>query len=493
MTTPRDIEQTLQQLGRDWPADASIVDHVVHRIETTSVRPAVAAAPRQRWRSWLAIAAALTGLIAAWWALAPVDNSLYAQALQAMEDARTVHRVFKSIAGADQPAKVAVESWCERGVGYRVDLPDEVRMANTEHLWTYRKQGKLAFRSDDPDINKMIDRELDLKQMLEELRRLGFERFAEQDEKIDGRQLTAYLLTKINQVPPGAAQGPERRGIVYLDDKSRIVRTRQEIRQGDQWVANVLIEWEYDVPIDRKLFEPDFGDGVKIVDAAAGFDELVRLDNAVYQDERRGIIFAIHRLERFENDGILVVSSVRGAPATLKKYPLTSRMVQLGMYFTDGPAKNLQTSPQGNQYFRIEMASVGSQGIDLCWWVLVPRGTNAPPYEVEPGKVKLPVGYTPVGWTEYGKTFADANGVLQHETWDAVVDLPENQSPPSLGEVADSILADMSRLQAIPFRRLFLGVKPGTNVSDLRSPDEIGGAEYRAAPNETSWNGTSGI
>ena len=155
-------------------------------------------------------------------------------------------------------------------------------------------------------------------------------------------------------------------------------------------------------------------------------------------------------------------------------------MIQLGMYFTDGPAKNLHTSPQGNQYFRIEMASVGSQGIDLCWWVLVPRGTNAPPYEVEPGKVKLPVGYTPVGWTEYGKTFADANGILQHETWDAVVDLPENQSPPSLGEVADSILADMSRLQAIPFRRLFLGVKPGTNVSDLRSPDEIGGAEYRA-------------
>ena len=260
--------------------------------------------------SWVAIAAALTGLIAAWWAFAPVDNSLYAQALQAMEDAHTVHRVFKSIAGADQPAKVAVESWCEHGVGYRVDLPDEVRMANTEHLWTYRKQGKLAFRSDDPDINKMIDRELDLKQMLEELRRLGFERFAEQDEKIDGRQLTAYLLTKINQVPPGAPGPGATRHCVSRRQVAHRAHPAGNA-QGDQWVANVLIEWEYDVPIDRKLFEPDFGDGVKIVDAAAGFDELVRLDNAVYQDERRGIIFAIHRLERFENDGILVVSSVR--------------------------------------------------------------------------------------------------------------------------------------------------------------------------------------
>jgi hypothetical protein len=496
MKSSQDVEHKLERLGAEWPSEASVVDRVMRQIEAMDVQPAHPTTFRNRWRASLALAAALALVVGGWWLLSPVDNSLYAQALRAIENSHTIHSVIRALPAdakapevGEKPTGEAVESWYERGVGFRVNLPNEVRLGNTKNFWTYRKKDKLAIRTDSRNLDDLIDRELDLKRMLDEMKQLGFERFADGDETIDGQRLTAYLLTKTQNFADPAMKAGTLRGVVLLDGSSRIVRSRQEIRQGDRWVTNILIEWQYDVPIDRALFKPDFGDEVRIVDAEAAFDQFVSLDKALYQDERRGILFAIHRLERFGEHGVLVVSSVRGAPQTMEKYPLEPRRIQLGLYFADGPAKNLATSPQGNRYFRIELARVSSIGIDVCWWILVPRGTNAPPYEVEPGKVKLPLGFTPIGWTDYGKTFADEHGILQHVTWDLVTDLPEAKDAPSFDSVSQSVYADMTALSVLPFRQLFMGSKPGTNVLEVGSPDDVSVAQYRvgAARNVSEW------
>ena len=75
-------------MGRDWPADASIADRVMDQIESSGVRPESPAPRRTRMKSLLALAASVALATALWWIFSPVDNSLYAQALRAIENAQ---------------------------------------------------------------------------------------------------------------------------------------------------------------------------------------------------------------------------------------------------------------------------------------------------------------------------------------------------------------------------------------------------------------------
>ena len=110
-------------------------------------------------------------------------------------------------------------------------------------------------------------------------------------------------------------------------------------------------------------------------------------------------------------------------PETLRKYPLTQRMLRFDLYVVDGPAEILQWSPQGSGFFRIDLASVDHQGINVHGQVMVPRGTPPSFFDVAQDKVKFLVGYTPQG--EFGKqNFTDERGVTHHVTWDVEIDLP---------------------------------------------------------------------
>jgi hypothetical protein len=478
MKSPQETEQLLEHLGRAWPADVSIVERVMGQLERDGARCESATLGRPRMKSLLAIAASVSIAIALWWNFSPAEKSLYAQALAAMENARTIHEVTKVIPSDGKPPQIGTESWCERGVGFREDWPTRIYIANQKNSWIYRKQSNLWIRSESTNINEAIDRRLDLKRTLDELKKYGFDRYPAADEQIDGRRLEAYLVTYPVIVIDPAVKPDRWRAVIMLDEKSRIVRGTGQIRLNDQWVTKRLTEWQYDVPIDRELFKPKLGDDAKIIEVGAAFDEFVNLDNAIYREDHRGIIFAIHRAERFDNDGVLVVSSVRGTPQTLAKYhPWSSGIYGLDWYI--GPATNLSISPQGDSYFRIELAEARYRGIDICWWVVVPRGTNAPSYQLEPGKVKLPVGYTP--WGEFAKAnFTDEQGVTQHAMWDATIELPEQTITPSLDEIADGVYADMTKLAALSFRQLHMGVKPGTNTRASSNPDETTAAEYRA-------------
>ena len=172
------------------------------------------------------------------------------------------------------------------------------------------------------------------------------------------------------------------------------------------------------------------------------------------------------------------MSSVRGTADTLTKYPLTRRPIGPGLIFAQGPAVNYEASPQGDGYFRIDLARTDHQGVNVCWWVLVPRGTSPTHFDVAPGKVKLPVGVTPHG--EFAKAnFADKDGVIHHLTWDIVIDLPRPEHLPPLDAVAKHVYADLSSLEAIPFRQLDMGVKDDSQ--QLIEPDKTTAAAFSEA------------
>ncbi len=208
-------------------------------------------------------------------------------------------------------------------------------------------------------------------------------------------------------------------------------------------------------------------------DSDAAFEKMTALDSAVHKEERDGLIFAIHQAKRFENGGVLIMSTVRGTDETLAQYPPTHQ----------GPATNYQASPQGSGHFRLMLAEASHQGIDAQWWMLVPRGESPTWFEDKDGKVQLELGITPQG--EYAKAnHADERGVIQHIYWKLPLDIPKPDQLPTLDEIATRVHSDLSDLGALPLNgRLNMGVEDvkGTPTSRFGSATNVSREEFAKA------------
>jgi hypothetical protein len=399
-----DVEEVLQQLGNHWPAADSLVEGVLRGIESPPPRPAARTVPRRRAGRVLAVAASLAAVAVLWWWVSGGDTSLYAQTRDAVHRARSFQMIVTVPADGGSPEQRVLAVWYQRGVGFREELLSEVTVGNREGSWRYLKHAKLAIRSSGTGISDMVDRALD-NEVGQALKNLKYQRYEAGDQAVDGQPCRAYLLTNVeDQIDPQLEAG-KRRMLLLLGDQSRIARIITQVRSQDRWVVRVINDWRYDAPLDPGLFQPRFGDDVRVVDADAAFGWFVDLKKAVYCEERKGVRYAIHHVERFENGGLFLVSSVRGSDATLKKYPLTRRSIRPGMTAIDGPA----TTYRGSQEYRvpgytIELACVDHQGINVSWWVLIPLSKAAEsPFDVGPGKVKVPVGISPTAGPLHGR------------------------------------------------------------------------------------------
>ncbi len=174
-----------------------------------------------------------------------------------------------------------------------------------------------------------------------------------QMKRLDGQTLQAYLLTRFDRYPEPSIKSGRMRIWMFLDEQSRLVKTAvQDTRRHLTIVTNN----RYDEPVDPAIFKPDFGKDVRIVDADKAFDEFVDLHIAVYVEERSGIIYAIHHLERFENGGVFVVSSVRPTEDTQKKYGKRYLSVSTGSMVGVGPAENQHGFFIGLDNWHIDLA-----------------------------------------------------------------------------------------------------------------------------------------
>ncbi|HEY4308227.1 MAG TPA: hypothetical protein VGN12_02145 [Pirellulales bacterium] len=209
------------------------------------------------------------------------------------------------------------------------------------------------------------------------------------------------------------------------------------------------------------------------------FDKLTALDNAVYREDHMGITYAIHRAERFEGGGIALLASVRGTPTTLERFPIKRQMFSFGRQRVEGPALLLRGSPQGTGCFTIDLASVDCEGIDVRWFMLVPRGTPPGFFDAAPDKVRIPVGFTPQG--DFGKAeFTDQRGVTHHATWDIEIPLAQPETLPDLDAVARHVYSDMASLDGVPYRQLDMGVSPG-NRKLFGDPGKTTAADFAQA------------
>ena len=336
MKSRDDVEKLLERFGNEWPDDGSIVERVVHEMESTPVRKDSQQQRRLVMKCLFAVAASAAIVASLWWGITGNGNSLYAQVMTAVRQARTLHMIqYVQPKDAEEPVK-ATESWYERGVGFRDEQPKYVRIGNREYLWTLAKDRKVATRSRSDGIENATESLFsEIEQLARQLQK-EYEPYPKADRSIEGRTCQAYLLTNFDRYTDSSLKAGQRRVLIFLDEESRLARSVIESRDGNDWRTESFRDVKYDEPFNRTLFQPNFGDGIKVVDADAVFDDCVSLPAAIHNEQRDGLIYAIHHVERFENGGVLVVSSVRGTAETLKEFPLKKRRFRPGVFLRTG-------------------------------------------------------------------------------------------------------------------------------------------------------------
>jgi len=294
MKSPEDIEKLLQDFGRAWPDGGSIVERVVQKIETPP--PVAASKPRRvLMKALIGIAASLALLAASWWAIEGGRTSLYAQVIDGMHRAQTLHiiRYAQGIRGSQQ--EKMSESWFKRGRGFRSESGTQkdtsVYIDNEEHVWKFitgrnvvirsRSRGSIGKASE--DLFAKIDQHA--RELQDHCRR-----YPEGDQTFDGQPCQAYVVTKVDQ--HDHLRLPLKLGdfqvLHYLDQQSRLVRTEMREREGTGWRTTTLIVYRYDEPLDPAIFQPNFGKNIRIVDAD---EERAKAEQAAKRTMPAGPVF----------------------------------------------------------------------------------------------------------------------------------------------------------------------------------------------------------
>jgi hypothetical protein len=240
----------------------------------------------------LIAAAASLGLVAAsWWLVEGTRTSLYAQVIDGVHRAQTIHVIrygYQEIKGKVQRLQNG-EAWFDRGVGFRKDgwlfgAHRCVALGNKEYTWAFDRDRDAVLRSRSKGIAKQAeDIFSDIDDNARRLQNDG-RRYPEGDRTFDGEPCKAYQVTKLDRFfrfPPDAAldllPGSARsrrpdavrevpppdaarnwRVFQYLDRQSRLVRTVIQARVGDRWEDKYLSIIRYDEHFGPTLFQPDF-------------------------------------------------------------------------------------------------------------------------------------------------------------------------------------------------------------------------------------------
>jgi Leucine Rich Repeat (LRR) protein len=505
-----DIEQILQKLADDWPKTASIAEPVMRRIgdpiEAGSIEEALRpggtrglSASRSRTNAFgdasgrtsrrvgaVAVAAVIVAAVGTWFYFAGQPNSLSAQVIRAMDRAKSLDAVSYvrefGPHGEDRGLKKVGEARFVDGVGFRYDRGDEIRVGNGEAFWRFNRRTKTAFRSASGGIRQLVADWFDVHKFAQELQS-HYECEPAADMSAGNERLKAFRLVPAPSYADPALRDGSLRMFIFLDPQSRVARIESRKKQGETWRTTWVDEWSYNVAIDPNIFRPEFGTGVKVIDSDRAFDELVDLKQAIYVADRGGLVYAVHRLERIEGGSLLVMSSVRGDEQVLAKFPLERRMIQAGVYQVTGPGTNYDASPQfPPASFRIPIVRATHQGIDVQWWVAVPRGQPPKYFDAGPHSVWIMAGMTPAP----GSKFAESKGsVINHDIWRLELPAPELPALPSLSAIVESVYTDAASLSALlPFNvTLDLGVdeKTGQPVGKRAVPADATPAQFAEA------------
>ncbi|WP_165229162.1 hypothetical protein [Aquisphaera insulae] len=490
-----ELEARFDQLRKEWPA-RSMVDDVMSRI-------AVSPPHRPRWRGRLLAGTAMTGLAAslilAWLLLLSTPKDLLAAVQDDLRKAQTAHLVTTT--WDDQGKELGkFDLWYGRDRGLRAELPGQIVVEDGTTQWSWRTaepQGEqVVLRQRSPGFfTTMLPGMLSLSEIRDE----GIPvRAPELDRAVDGHVCRASTIAIRNATPPA-------RGIVLAESNGRIREITVE-RRGDDgtWRRERQIRIAYDVPIPAEKLAARLPEGARVIDRDAAFESLHPLDRSLHRVELGGLILAVHDVQPLVNrEGFYVVSSVRGTPEFLRQYPPRRRPINPEVVALDVAFQPMGNGMMGGNYDRIVLGTASRDGVEFCWWLIVPRrffkvkdgkreylpvdepsGMPGEPARLDdlPGKARVRLEAT--YWDE---THRDARGVQQDvSTW-VEVPLPPDRPPAAIEAVAARARRDLLTMGSGGAGRLLgIAADAKADASKLRpmsgfSPESTTDADFAAA------------
>lgn len=401
--TPDDLEERLEQLGKNWPIP-SAADGILTRI---SAEPSPERLPL--WRRQSALVAAALAVVAAaglWFFLLATPQTLHAQVRQALEKAGTAHVVISGL--DEQGVRRQVDVWYARNQGFRVESPEEIIFDNGKQQWSWRPQAeeqeRIIARRPSQDAVAMITDMFHLGGAPVDWNR---QRATAHDRVFAGRPCKGFVVTPpapLVASPDGATLIPDPhppRFVVLVDPDERIVHLEEQRELSGQWQARRQISIAYDVKVPEEKFAAQLPRG-KVIDADRALTERFPVAEAKAQTTAGGLLFTVHDIQRGADDAFLVVSSVRGTDAYLRTNPPRRRRLNLQTVMLD-----VAIQPSGSvdhDCHRVALASGQADGVQYLWWLAVRRqfytieqGKRKPvsaanSLEVRPGIIRVPLG-----------------------------------------------------------------------------------------------------
>jgi hypothetical protein len=287
----RNLLKEMPEAGEQEPALAW--SHIIRRIIMKSKTTKLAAA------AMILLFAALACLIFGGNGTA----KLYAEVIKAMEKVHTLRAVEEKL--DEGQWRVFSEYWYDSERGAVWFLMDDYgvkrkEIDDGEHKWIHETEAPLVrrvkssgdslgivanpFQTDNPNVQEIM-------------KRYKVERATEQDRTIDGQHHDAHLFAHKSQT---------KIQIIWLDEQKHVRgwEKRRRLENG-QWETYQRGEVEYEVEVDAKVFIPDFGPNIRIVELDDIFDEYFYPVRTIFTKELSGYVFSIHELKKFTGTNMI--------------------------------------------------------------------------------------------------------------------------------------------------------------------------------------------
>jgi hypothetical protein len=241
------------------------------------------------------------------------------------------------------------------------------------------------------------------------------------DQEVGHSPCKAYLIEEPGLTEPtkdpSRPEVIERRAILLIDGDERPRQAIRQRRLDGKWSVDRRITIDFDTKFDSDLFIASFPRSSRVIDVEQGLDTLYPLNKALVQREVEGLLFAVHRVVPLEGGLYYVVSSARGTPEFLKKYPPHRRRLGFNYTALDVAWHNVPTGTTTTHY-TMRLFHVEWYGVEYSWWILAPYKDSRDEL-VANGKLSIPLVANC-----YHPDLRDARGVLRRVATQLEVDVP---------------------------------------------------------------------
>ncbi len=352
------------------PGVSRIEDGVIGQLDRMSQEHGVlsrrlpAALCGRRAVGWAVAAALALGLFLL---LGRGETTLYARVMKVIEKAASLHIVDRQL--RDGRWEKGAEIWYQRDAGVAETTWREGEMASSriddgEHLWTHAAGNDLAQCSRSMGVLRIVTELLQTDAFSDRGVRLS-----EEDKMIAGVQWRAYLQS-------GASDTLHI--VVWLDAEDRLQAwEKRRLLTHGVWETYRAGTVEYDVTPDPKVFRPDFGPGVRVVEVDTLLDEFFGLDEAIFTREVLGFVFAVHEVARCEGDKVFVVCSLRPGDEMKRQVEYMGPSVWNYGSFSLGSSWRWVDANETRDrlYERLPLGHLYHAGLEVQSVLLIPRGS----------------------------------------------------------------------------------------------------------------------